>query len=226
MTHPPDPHSELAIAGVARRAETRDKPAPIALFFKMLAEVVSVLPAIGDSASERKKAPLIKGVLIGLGLLIALASYRAPIFIALGFAIMALAVPLPVRHAWRRDATRALRRRAVQLVTFDSPLRLVHDGRRLILERDGERVRRVLTDRRFDLQARRDADGELWLGVIPGDSKKKKDAIWVHFPDAAEASLAALDPARPDTPILLTAPEPERVALRQRLEQAHRAHNP
>lgn len=219
MTSP----TTLTVEGVVRELVTTRRPAPIALFFSAVAETLSVLPTAPNTDKGRARARFIKGALLGTGLLIVLAGYETGLLIALGVCMMLLAPVVPVGQAWKRDTVRALRKRQFTAHTIAHPATLVHDGRRLILEQSGERLRRVLTNRKFslDVRAARGARSSVWIGVSPRGSRKKREAIWMLITHHTEPDVGELfESEQADTPVVLDAKNEEVMVLLARLKDA------
>ena len=179
MTEP----APLHVTGTTRERLIERRGPLASLWFGALAEAVSVLPVAPDTQRGRARRSAIKVALLIAGLLIVLAGYEQRALMALGVLIMALAPALPLNPMTKRDVVRALKKRRFALRQIEHPATITHDGRRLILQVDGERRRRVLTNRRFSLQRRVDERGEgAWVGVAPRKSSKKSEAIWLHIP--------------------------------------------
>ncbi len=167
-----------------------------------IASFVRMMPSFRDTRSGRRKSKQTKVVLGGLGLFIILAGHNTPLIIVCGVVLMAAAVPLPLPEGQRRSIIHRLRGMRTRDIEVRRSGRLVHDGRRLLLYDDGERDRRVLTNRPFRLQTFADTEGRgTYIEVAPADAKKKRESIWILVEDQApDADAETVKPWRVDLP--------------------------
>lgn len=203
----------------------RHRRALLSAMLRPLAGLVGVLPTARDTVSGRKRSRAIKIALIALGLFVLLAGRDHWYVVALGVAGMAAAIPLPLGELAQRSLVRRLGRAAYTTRTHTRAVTLTHDGRRLLLDDDDSgRIRRVLTNRPFGLE-RLGRGQDTWLAVRPGDSAKKRDAIWICVEgDPPPPELPALERGQVDTPIHVDARAEGLAALCARLEALHIRH--
>lgn len=195
----------------------------LAPVFGALATLASFLPSVPYNASGKKNRVQIRVALVVIGLLLVLASDRNIFLIILGFVLMASASVLPLTQLKKRDVINAIKSLKTQTHTTHHPITLKHDGRRLELWRGDKMTRRVLTNRAFYLQ-KRQRNNQLWVGVWPKDSKKKRDAIWFAFDNNAQkmGELERFDMQRTDLPVTLSTDDASHLIAR--LEQAYQQH--
>lgn len=215
MSGSPDPGS-LVVPGELRVARTRPA-AWYVLFapaFELLLTLARVLPTAPDSVAGRSRANTIKVAFVAAGVIALLGAREVHFALApLGLLIMSGAVWLPVTDLRKRGVVRKIKGLGRVSEVEVEPVRLEHDGRRLILWRGEERARRVLTNRPFRLErglyegrgalvARPKGEGGKKASICvvgPARSGKDSDHVFeglfepVHVDDAAQwDELAAL----------------------------------
>lgn len=168
----------------------RRRSAPV---LRAVHSFVKLLPIVQDTQRGRDARRNIKAGLVVTGLVFLLGGGEFPFLIPVGILLMASAIWLPLWELDRRTALTRLKQRSIGTREVEVAGRLVHDGRRLELWRDGEKQRRVLTDRAFRLETYRSEGGqELWC-VRPGKGEAKREAIWMQFSGEAQGALVDAD---------------------------------
>lgn len=171
---------------------------------RLAASVIETFPIAPDTASGRVKARRIKIFLISAGLFTLLAGHQYGVVIGLGVLVMSFAIFLPMGDLQKRSLLRRLKVAQYEQIRTTRPARLLHDGRRLVFFDGEKRDRRVLTNKPFKLELRASKAGGVWVGVIPRDSSKKRDAIWFRADSLTTSSaLDVVDMARIDPVIVV-----------------------
>lgn len=153
------------------------------LVWKALEEVVAFLPAYRNSREGRKKRKNMKIVIgvIGAGLLLAggTAQTAAVLWLVLGALIVILAFVIPVEELQKRTWRTALKKKQnPQKRSVWGGGQVVHDGRRVELHTDSERVRKVGVRRdKHKVEMRREGQ-RTCLGILPM-SRNVEDGIWI-----------------------------------------------
>lgn len=180
---------------------------------------IKTLPVVQDTQRGRSARRNIKTGLIIVGLVFLLGGGEFPLLIPLGIVLMASAIWLPLWELERRTLLTRLKQRSVGVREVEVPGRLVHDGRRLELWREGKKQRRVLTDRAFRLETFEGADGaSLWC-VRPAKGEAKREAIWMRL--SGEAGGSKVEEERV---FELAHVDGDAQALRTRLQEASGRH--
>lgn len=173
-----------------------EEASPKAGLWRTLRSIVSKLPAlkVDPKPQERPKLGGLRLTLLGLGLLLVIASERSVPIIIVGFSIMGSAGVLPLSRARQQAWLRALRERERVKITRKTLATLIHDGRRLELWIEDKKQRRVLTDRAFNVDIYR-AGSRRWISVRPPKGPKR-ETIWFSDapPQAQLEGLKELDP--------------------------------
>ena len=199
MSRSPDAGS-LVVPGELR--VTRERPAPwyaaLAPLFELALTLARVLPTAPDSVAGRSRSNTIKVVFVAAGVVVLLGAREVHFALApVGLLIMSGAVWLPITDLRKRGIVRKIKGLGRVSEVEVEPVRLEHDGRRLILWRGEERARRVLTNRAFRLE-RGSHEGRPAVVVRPQDKGGKKTSIcalgppqaaWEHAPPLDEGRL-------------------------------------
>lgn len=116
---------------------------------------------------------------------------------------------LPISEVRKRSwvgQLRSLRKGTTRTIT--RPGRIVYDGRRVLLEKEGSKLRRVLTDRESHVLTLQQDEERLYLKIEP-PSDAASDAIWVGT-DALDPSelddagaVESIDSETPNRPALV-----------------------
>ena len=216
----------ITVRGAVREIVPQRRSAPAALFYSTLCEVLGILPTHEDTEEGEAGARSVKLVILIVGLLVVLAGYEHRLAIPPGVAIMLLALIVPISKHTRKTYLAKFRRAQYVETTSQVDAVLVHDGRRLILEVDEERLRRVLTNKPFVLEraAPQERSGppfedvRAWLCVSPKGSRRKRDAIWIGLLHDEKMDFSRnFDPGAADNPIVIDANQGEARALLERL---------
>ena len=165
--------------------------------------IVGLMPAHKNTRSGRQSGRRIKFVLGGVGSVMIIFG-QDPVLMAAGFLILGGAPWLPLPQVKKRALQNRLQSlRAPRSRPATEPAELRWEGRRLVLARDGETMRRVLTGRGEHIVRAGDLDGTRYLMVAP-PSEKKSETIWVATDPSADLpeglALEELDPERVDQP--------------------------
>lgn len=193
----------------------RKRSAPV---LRALHSFLKMLPVVQDTQRGRATRRQIKAGLVITGLVFLLGGGEFVVLIPVGLTLMASGIWLPLWELDRRTALTRLKARAVGVREVSVPGRLVHDGRRLELWRQGKKLRRVLTDRAFRLEAFRGEGGAMVWCVRSAKGEAKRDAIWVSFEGEGDGEVA--DPARVHE---LVRAQGDGHALQERLREAKRS---
>lgn len=183
----------LAVDARVRGEETA-KPWNASLW-RLLGEVVALLPTYRDSREGRNKRNSIKLVIlvIGAGLLFAggTADTAVALWLTLGALIAASALVLPIEELKKRTwRTKIRKKQEPRTTAVWGQGRVVHDGRRVELHLGDDRVGYVSVRKgKHKVEVRR-CDGETCLGVLPM-SRKVKDAVWVCTKDEVGGEASA-----------------------------------
>ena len=183
----------------------------------LLAPVIGAIkwiPSYKDTKKGRNNALQIRGGILAVGIA-GLVFGKELVWILAGAAVMLLAFVAPMSEVKKRTRLGRLGRlRGTSKRDRPTPGRLTYDGRRIALEIDGERVRRVLIDRdehRIDISRFDDAP---CLAVGPSGGKKS-ETIWIcarsgdSLPDIAAAESVARSDM--DAPALVAADDWRRI---------------
>jgi hypothetical protein len=148
---------------------------------KPVVAIVDLLPSHRNTKKGRQTAKQVRLVIMGVGLAVLIFGGTLPL-ILVGGAIMASALVLPLSEVKKSGVQTKLRKLGSQRTRPSrQPVQIIHDGKRLSLQRDSERIRRVLVDRgehRVELRRRGQTP---YLGVRPA-SERKSEAIWIASP--------------------------------------------
>ena len=221
-----DTSASITVRGAVRKIVQKRRAAPATLFYSALSEALSVLPTHEDTEEGEASARAVKLVILVVGLLVVLAGYEHRLAILPGVAIMLLALLIPISKHTRKTYLARFRRARFVEVVEQVDARLVHDGRRLILEVGEERLRRVLTNKPFALEQASSPspreplfqDVSSWLGVLPKGSRRKRDAIWIGLLHEEKSEFSDnFDPGSADNPIVIDANQGEARELIERL---------
>lgn len=139
---------------------------------------VRALPAHRDTKKGEKNARQAKIAIFAAG--VGLAALLDGEWILLGVLLASLSLFIPMSQDRRRTLiarSKSSRRNQKRLETQSG--QLVWDGRRVILEVDGKRVRRVLTNKGSHIVESRNLKGHLAIGIKPA-SAKKSESIWIE----------------------------------------------
>lgn len=218
--------ASITVRGAVREVVQQRRSAPATLFYSALAEALSILPTHDDTEEGEASARNAKLVILVVGLLVVLAGYEHRLAILPGVAIMLLALFIPMSRHTRKTYLAKFRRARFVEVVSQVDARLVHDGRRLILEVGEERVRRVLTNKPFLMERASSTQPETpfedvssWLGVSPKGSRRKRDVIWIGLlHDKNVESSGNFEPGSADNPIVIDSNQQEAHALLARLK--------
>ncbi len=171
--------------------------------------LLSMLPSHEDSRTGRQWA---KRIQIGLGAVaLGIVIFADGAMLrAVGALLVIGALSLPISKARKRSYTGRLRSlQEGRTKTITRPGRIVYDGYRILLEKEGSKLRRVLTDRdEHTLRLHRD-DEHLYLKVEPSSSGRDSDAIWVGTADLESSDLdddrdvTSIDDDTPDRPAIV-----------------------
>ena len=128
-------------------------------------------------------------------------------WIVVGAAILLLVPFLPLPEVRKRAWTNSLKAlRQPRKKTRSRPGRILYDGRRVILDKGGSTIRRVLTDRGEHRYRLGRLDGTLYLKLEPS-SGKNADSIWVGTdeidPDEIDEPLESFPESALDRPCLV-----------------------
>lgn len=136
------------------------------------------IPAHRDTKKGEKNGKQARIAIFAAG--VGLAALLDGGWILLGVVVASLSLFMPMSQGRRRSLiARSKSQRKNQKRLETEPARLVWDGRRVILEADGEKVRRVLTNKGKHEVESRDLKGRLAIGIKPRSSKKS-EAIWIE----------------------------------------------
>jgi hypothetical protein len=174
--------------------------APIQVFVEML-------PSHKSTRKGRKSAKQFR-VVLGAVTFAAIVFSPAEWVTIAAILVMITIVPwLPLPQVRKRamvNRVKNLRRPRTHTVT--RPARIIYDGRRVKLDKGGNTLRRVLTDREEHRFRTGTCDGRLFLEIAP-ESGKKSEAIWVGTDDLApgelDEDLATFLPGDVDRPVLV-----------------------
>jgi hypothetical protein len=161
----------------------REKYAPAwGVLLKPVETFISFLPSHRATKRGRNTAKQIRVVIMGIGLATMIFGGTLPL-ILIGAALMASALFVPLSEVTKRSLLGNLRRKRLHAERdAKTSGEIVHDGKRLILREDGQKLRRVLVDRgEHELKQRR-RDDQPCLGVIP-PSGRKAESIWICSPE-------------------------------------------
>ena len=169
------------------------------------------LPTYRDLRAGRRKATLIRALLLGGALLLALGGPReiSTVAIVAVLALCAACFPVPYRRhlrwvSWARSL------REPTLVPGLAPASLHCDGAKITITCGGRvwgSLRPAATDSRLRVGR---VGQELWLGLVP-DRRHKRDALWFAGPEAElppelREGLESLDPGGCPSPVLVSGP--------------------
>ncbi len=202
MSGAPDAGS-LVVEGELRVAHERPAPWRVALapLFELALTFARVLPTAPDSVAGRSRSNTIKVVFVAAGVVVLLGAREVHFALApLGLVIMSGAVWLPVTDLRKRGLIRTIKGIGRVSEVDAEPVRLEHDGRRLILWRGEARARRVLTNRTFRLDQSGHA-GRAAVVVRPKDKGGKKTSICLLGPAGSGSGADAIDPDRLFEPV-------------------------
>lgn len=165
--------------------------------------IVGLMPAHKNTRSGRQTGRRIKFVLGGVGSVMIIFG-QDPTLMVVGFLILAGAPWLPLPQVKKRAIQNRLQSlREPRTRPNSEPAQLRWEGRRLVLARDGQTMRRVLTRRGEHIVRAGDLDGTRYLMVAP-PSEKKSETIWVATDPSADLpeglALEEIDPERVDQP--------------------------
>lgn len=169
--------------------------------------VVELLPSHKTTRKGRRGAKQFRVVLGGAAF--AAIIFSPTIWVTLVALLVLVGVvpwlPLPeVRKRAMANRIKSLRRPRTRTIT--RPARLVYDGRRVKLDKGGNTLRRVLTDREDHRFRAGTCDGQPYLEIAP-ESGKKSEAIWVGTDDLdsadVDSDLETFLPDDIDRPVLL-----------------------
>lgn len=179
------PHSDAADGDadnplvLSAQLEEREKYTPRwTPLLSPLQTFIGLLPSHKNTRKGRRTAKQLKLLVavVAFGLLVFAESAWA-IVVGVVFLGLAPLLPLPQvqKRAWlnRLKKLREPRERSVA-----APAKVRFDGRRVVLERDGDNLRRVLVDRDEHEIAAGSANGRLYLKVAP-TSGKRSETIWI-----------------------------------------------
>lgn len=139
---------------------------------------VGLLPSHKNTRKGRRAARHLKILAGGIGFgMVVFAQDLVATFLGVLFLALAPWLPLPQvrKRAWL-NSLKKLREPRRRIVETDA--RVTFDGRRVVLQRDGTNLRRVLTDRDEHQTAVGTVDDRLYLKLAP-DSGRKSETLWI-----------------------------------------------
>lgn len=153
---------------------------------------VSLLPSHRSTRAGRRAARHFKFAVgaIAFGIIVFGGSFW---LIIIGIAILSMAPWLPLPEVRKRAVLNRLKTlRQPRKRSLERPGRVIYDGRRVILDKGGSTVRRVLTDREEHAFRVGTIDGRLYIKLEP-PSGKKAECIWIGTDDIDPEALPEKD---------------------------------
>ncbi len=225
-----DNQTSIHVQGIVQHAQMQKRAAPIYAFFWLLGEALSILPTHEDNEEAEASAKTVKTVVLVIGLLIVLAGYRHTFVILPGVLVMLLALVVPISKSQKKHLLKQFQRKRFTSVIEEQPAELIHDGRRLILEVNSERICRVLTNRNFEMEVfaptktSSTPQPSCWVCVRPGSSRKKRDRICIGLLNEKKlSSLSNFEPSKSENMIVVDANTGEAQQLLARLQEVQDA---
>jgi hypothetical protein len=155
--------------------------------------LVAVLPSHKSTRKGRRKARHFR-LIVGTILLVGIVFSPAPWMAIAAIVLFTLTVPwLPLPEVRKRGWSNRLGTlQGDQKRTVTRPARIVYDGRRVKLDKGGNTLRRVLTDREDHVYRVGLADDHPYINIAP-ESGNKSEGIWVGTDELDPETLDDLD---------------------------------
>jgi len=182
----PDPEAPLVVEGTV--AETERYQPEWTILLRPAQTFVGLLPSHKNTRKGRRAGRQIKLVVAVLAFIAVISAQSTPVMI-LGIIALGIAPLVPISQARKRSWINRLKTlRDGRTRTVDVPAEIAHDGRRVSILRDGDRLRRVLVDREEHEVSAGTADDRLYLRIAPDDGNKD-ETIWVETRDVSPDEL-------------------------------------